>query len=88
MKKLLASCQNLGTHFDHINKATELLLPKEALMDMSPLNLREDVPTRWNSPCYMMELLHKVHLPLMAALSSAEQKYCSPSAPERLTVGT
>ena len=53
VEKLQASCQYLVTHFPHRNQATKLLLQKEALMDTSPLKLTEDVPTRWNSSCYM-----------------------------------
>jgi len=57
-------------HFKHSNNATEKLKDFQLQMNLPPLKVKQDVPTRWNSSFIMMERLVNIKAPLSATMST------------------
>ncbi|KAL4112812.1 hypothetical protein QTP88_016538 [Uroleucon formosanum] len=66
----VAHTLNLIGHFKHSSNATEKLKDFQLQMNLPPLKVKQDVPTRWNSSFIMMERLVNIKAPLSATMST------------------
>ncbi|KAL4141795.1 hypothetical protein QTP88_004363 [Uroleucon formosanum] len=71
--KIITVVSDNGTivgHFKHSSNATEKLKDFQLQMNLPPLKVKQDVPTRWNSSFIMMERLVNIKAPLSATMST------------------
>lgn len=70
INQILKKCRTIVGYFKHISKATEKLKDFHLQMNLPPLKVKQDVPTRWNSSFIMMERLVNIKAPLSATMST------------------
>lgn len=73
INQILKKCRTIVGHFKHNSNATEKLKDFQLQMNLSPLKVKQDVPTRWNSSLIMMERLVNIKAPLSATMSTLPQ---------------
>ena len=79
MQRLLGKCRHLVGHFKHSALATDGLMKKQkALGFKKMLHVVQEVPTRWNSPFYMLQRLvllkQPIHLYLENTMTEVDRR--------------
>ncbi|KAE9537283.1 hypothetical protein AGLY_006306 [Aphis glycines] len=69
INQILKKCRTIVGHFKHSSNATEKLKDFQLQMNLPPLKVKQNVPTRWNSSFIMMERLVNIKTPLSATMS-------------------
>lgn len=80
-KDVIKKCKTIVSHFKISNLAADKLKEIQKQMNCSVLNVKKDVPTRWNSTLIMIDRLLEIRVPLSASIS------CLTRAPDSLDAG-
>ncbi|KAG8174443.1 hypothetical protein JTE90_014230 [Oedothorax gibbosus] len=71
-KDLLQKCRGIVGHFKSSVTSTSKLKNAQIQLNIQPLSIKQDVPTRWNSTLHMLERLLKIKTPLTVAMADIE----------------
>jgi hypothetical protein len=70
VKSTLTCARKLVEHFNRSSVAHSALIRQQEQMNLKPLNLIQDVPTRWSSSFHMCERLVNLRLPVTMVMTN------------------